>query len=87
MKRIFSALLCLLLLLSLAACGGEKVIADPAALAEALYAADIPARVEYAAAESLAAINAYIPQEQVRQAAWQFFQGQCTLSEALLPLM
>ena len=53
----------------------------------ALYAADIPARVEYAAAESLAAINAYIPQEQVRQASWQFFQGQCTLSEALLPLM
>ena len=53
----------------------------------ALYAADTPARVEHAAAESLAAINAYIPQEQVRQAACQFFQGQCTLSEALLPLM
>lgn len=41
MKRVFSVLLCLLFLLSLAACGGEKMIADPTALAEALYAADI----------------------------------------------
>ena len=41
MKRIFSALLCLLLLLPLAACGTAKEIADPAALAEALYAAEI----------------------------------------------
>lgn len=41
MKRIFSILLCLLLLLSLAACGTAKEIADPAALAEALYAAEI----------------------------------------------
>jgi hypothetical protein len=41
MKRIFSILLCLLLLLSFAACGTAKEITDPAALAEALYSAEI----------------------------------------------
>lgn len=52
-----------------------------------LYAAGMSAKVEQAAGRALSAINAYIPAQEVRSAAWQFFQGTKSLSEALLPLM
>ncbi len=52
-----------------------------------LYAAGISATVEQAARQSLSAINAYLPPEDTAHAAWQFFQGRTTLSEALLPLL
>lgn len=52
-----------------------------------LYAVGMSARVEQAGRRSLTAINAFVPQETVRQAAWQFFQGRSGLSEALLPLL
>lgn len=52
-----------------------------------LYAAGTSAKVEQAGRASLAAINAYIPTEDVRSDAWQFFQGTRTLDEALLPLL
>ncbi len=41
MKRILPLLLALLLCLSLFSCAQEKTVTDPAALAEALYSADI----------------------------------------------
>lgn len=53
----------------------------------ALYAAGAAAQVEQAGQRSFAAVNAYLPAEQVQQAAWQFFQGTMSLDEALLPLM
>ena len=52
-----------------------------------MYAAGTAAQIEQAGQRSLAAVNAYMPSEQVQQAAWQFFQGILTLDEALLPLM
>lgn len=52
-----------------------------------LYTAGMSARVEHAARRALTAINAYADEEAVRAAAWQFFQGRVSLSEALLPLM
>lgn len=52
-----------------------------------LYTAGMSARVEQAARRALTAINAYVDGETVRAAAWQFFQGRLSLSEALLPLM
>ena len=52
-----------------------------------LYATGMSAQVEQAARRALSAVNAYIPAETVQSAAWQFFQGQLTLTEALLPLM
>lgn len=52
-----------------------------------LYASGTAAAVEQAGRASLSAINAYIPAREVQSAAWQFFQGQLTLAEALLPLM
>lgn len=52
-----------------------------------LYAGDFSAQVEQAAGNALTAINAYIPRQQVQQAAWQALQGTCSLSEALLPLV
>lgn len=52
-----------------------------------LYAAGLSARMEAAGRRSLSAIQAYIPSETVHAAAWQFFQGQLSLDEALLPLM
>ena len=53
----------------------------------ALYTAGMSARVEQAARRALTAINAYVDGDAVRDAAWQFFQGRVSLSEALLPLM
>ncbi len=53
----------------------------------ALYASGLSAQVEQAARRALSAINAYIPANTVQSAAWQFFQGICSLDEALLPLM
>lgn len=52
-----------------------------------LYAADMSAQVEQAAKQSLSAINAYIPVQEVQSAAWQFFCGNLTLDEALLPIL
>ena len=52
-----------------------------------LYAAGTAAQVEQAGQRTLAAINAYLPSDQMEQAAWQFFQGKLSLDEALLPLM
>ena len=52
-----------------------------------LYAAGMSAKVEQAGGKAMTAINAFIPMEAVSNAAWQFFQGACTLSEALLPLL
>lgn len=52
-----------------------------------LYAAGLSAQVEQAAKAGLSAISAYIPQEEVHSAAWQFFTGRMNLDEALLPLM
>lgn len=52
-----------------------------------LYAAGTSAGVEQAARRSLSAVNAYIPPQEVQQAAWQFLQGKLSLSEALLPLL
>lgn len=52
-----------------------------------LYAAGMSAQVEQAAHQSLAALNAYTSPDAVQYAAWQFFNGRLTLSEALLPLM
>lgn len=52
-----------------------------------LYAAGMSARIEQAARRSLSAVNAYIPTEEVRTAAWQFFTRRLTLDESLLPLM
>ena len=53
----------------------------------ALYTSGMSAQVETAARRALSAINAYIPAETVQSAAWQFFQEQLTLNEALLPWM
>lgn len=50
-----------------------------------LYAAGTPAQVEQSARRSLSAINAYA--DETASAAWQFFQGSASLSEALLPLL
>lgn len=52
-----------------------------------LYATGISARVETAARSALTAINAYIPTEETRSAAWQFFHSRLSLDEALLPLL
>ena len=52
-----------------------------------LYAAGVSARLEQAGRNALTAINAFIPVEEVKSAAWQFFQGSLTLSDALLPLL
>lgn len=52
-----------------------------------LYASGVSAQVEQAGQQALSAVSAYIPSAQVTQAAWQFFQQQLTLSEALVPLM
>lgn len=52
-----------------------------------LYAAGMSARIEQAARTALTAINAFSPEDAVKSAAWQFFQGTCGLSEALLPLL
>ncbi len=52
-----------------------------------LYASGLSARMEEAARQGLSAVNAFVNGQAVREAAWQFFQGQTTLSEALLPLM
>ena len=52
-----------------------------------LYAAGTSAQVEEAGWNALSAVNAYIPAEEVRAAAWQFFQGSISLSDALLPLL
>ncbi len=52
-----------------------------------LYAAGLSARMEEAARKSLTAINAFIEHQAVLNAAWQFFQGQITLNDALLPLL
>lgn len=52
-----------------------------------LYASGVSAQIEQAGHQSLSAINAYLPAEQVQTAAWSFFQQQNTLSDALLPLM
>lgn len=52
-----------------------------------LYASGFPMQVEQAARKGLSAVNAYVPAENVRRAAWQFFQRQLTLDEALTPLL
>lgn len=52
-----------------------------------LYASGFSAQVEQAARKGLTAVNAYLPAESVRNAAWQFFQGQLSLDEALTPLL
>ena len=52
-----------------------------------LYASGLSARVEQAGKKALSAVSAFLPAETVQSAAWQFFQGQLTLDEALLPLM
>ncbi len=52
-----------------------------------LYAAGFSAEVEAAGHIALYAINAYIPQEEARTAAWQVFQGTLPFSQALLPLL
>ncbi len=52
-----------------------------------LYAAGMPALVEQAGRKALTAFNAFVPEEAVKSAAWQFFQGTSDLSEALLPLL
>lgn len=52
-----------------------------------LYATGTSAQVEQAARQSLTAISAYVDSAGAASAAWQFFQGTATLSEALLPLL
>lgn len=52
-----------------------------------LYAAGDSAAIERSGVRSLSAINAYLPPQQVQQAAWQAFQGTLSFTEALLPLM
>ena len=52
-----------------------------------LYAAGAPAQTEQAAHTALSAVNAYLDPARIASAAWQFFQGQLELSQALLPLM
>lgn len=52
-----------------------------------LYAAGTSAQVEQAARQSLTAISAYVDSAGAASAAWQFFQGTVSLSEALLPLL
>ena len=52
-----------------------------------LYAAGTAAQLERAARRSLSAVNAFVPAKSVADAAWQFLQDRCTLSEALLPLL
>ena len=52
-----------------------------------LYTAGFSARVEQAARRTLCAVNAYLPIQQVHQAAWQYLQGILPLSDALSPLM
>lgn len=69
----------------------QKLLADqglhPAQSSLRLYAAGAPALLDRAAERSLTAINAYIPAEDVLRAARRAFQGDCTLDEALLPLI
>lgn len=52
-----------------------------------LYAANMSARIEQSARQSLSVINTFLPAQTVRDAAWQFFQGTIPLSQALLPLL
>ena len=52
-----------------------------------LYASGMSAQVEQSAARALTAVNAFISAQEVQSAAWRFFQGLSTLSEALLPLL
>ena len=52
-----------------------------------LYAAGISAGVERSARQSLSAINAYADREEVQSNAWQFWSGNLSIDEALLPLL
>lgn len=52
-----------------------------------LYYTGVEHEVEAAADHALAAINAYLPPEQTFSAAWQVYQGQTGLGNALLPLL
>lgn len=52
-----------------------------------LYAAGTEGLIEAAAAQGLTCINAYVPRADVSAAAWQYWQGQCSLEQALLPLI
>lgn len=52
-----------------------------------LYSAGMSARFERASQRALTAINAFTGEDAVRSAAWQYFQGNCTLTEALMPLL
>lgn len=52
-----------------------------------LYSAGVEGQVEASARRSLTAINAYVPTENVSTSAWQVYNRQTGLSEALLPLL
>lgn len=52
-----------------------------------LYAAGVPAQTEQAARAALSAVNAYLEPARTASAAWQFFQGELSLDDALLPLL
>lgn len=52
-----------------------------------LYYTGVESEVETAAARALAAVNAYLPPQTVADAAWQVYQGQLGLGNALLPLL
>ena len=52
-----------------------------------LYASGMHAAVESAAGNALTAPNAFLPAEQVQSAAWQAYQGDVPLEEALLPML
>lgn len=52
----------------------------------ALYPAGVSAQIEQAAHFSLSVVNAYLPDENLLQAGWQFLQG-VPLDSTLLPLL
>ncbi len=52
-----------------------------------LYYAGVEGEVETAAARALTAVNAYLTPQTIADAAWQVYQGQTGLGNALLPLL
>jgi len=52
-----------------------------------LYTTGFSAGVEQAGQRAFSAVNAYLPAQQIRDAAWQVLQGTLGFSEALLPLL
>lgn len=60
---------------------------QPALPSLRLYAEGVPAGMARAAARGLTVVNAYVSPQDTTQSAWQVYQGNQTLRDALLPLL